>query len=171
MVWLDPQRGLEIADGLLGIVTTRGGAPREIMIECRCSGRLSQQGVVSATTDPGGRFLLPHLTPARYDVRVEHEGFRPAELHGVDVRLGQRGEVAVTLAPGAFSDTVEVTAAATILDLRSASVGLTVDDELISRVPVGRRLADTFYLAPGASSSSGAGATNPSISGASGLEN
>ena len=61
--------------------------------------------------------------------------------------------------PGAFTDTVEVTAAATILDLRSASVGLTVDDELISRVPVGRRLADTFYLAPGASSSSGAGTT------------
>jgi len=132
---------------------------------------ISNQGVASAATDHGGHFLLPHLTPARYDIRVEHEGFRPAELHGVDVRLGQRGEVAVTLAPGAFSDTVEVTAAAAILDLRSAGVGLTVDDELISRIPVGRQLADTFYLAPGASTSSGAGASNPSISGASGLEN
>ena len=77
----------------------------------------------------------------------------------------------MTLSPGAFTDTVEVTAASPVLDLRSTSVGLTVDDELASRIPVGRRLSDTFYLAPGASSSSGAGTTNPSISGASGLEN
>ena len=48
----------------------------------------SRQGESSATTDHDGRFLLPHLTPARYDVRVEHEGFRPAELAAVDVRLG-----------------------------------------------------------------------------------
>lgn len=152
---------------LAGFVAGHGGEP----IAGATIRVISQQGAASATTDRDGRFLLPHLTPARYDVRVEHEGFRPAELHGVDVRLGQRGEVAVTLAPGAFSDTVEVTAAAEIFDLRSAGVGLTVDDELISRIPVGRQLADTFYLAPGASSSSGAGATNPSISGASGLEN
>ena len=132
---------------------------------------ISKQGVASATTDRDGRFLLPHLTPARYDVRVEHRDFRPAELQAVDVRLGQQGEVAVTLSPGAFSNTVEVTAAAAVLDLRSAGVSLTVDDELIARIPVGRQLADTFYLAPGASASSGAGASNPSISGASGLEN
>lgn len=132
---------------------------------------ISKQGASSVTTDADGRFLLPHLTPARYDVRVEHQGFRPAELVAVDVQLGQRAEIAVTLSPGAFTDTVEVSAAAPLLDLRSTSVGLIVDQELTSRIPVGRRLADTFYLAPGASSSTGAGATNPSISGASGLEN
>ena len=131
----------------------------------------SEQGASTLTTNQDGRFLAPHLTPGAYTVRVELEGFRPAELQGVEVRLGEQSELFVTMSPGAFSDMVEVTAAATVLDLRSTSVGLTVDDELFSRVPLGRRLADAFYLAPGASSSSGAGITNPSISGSSGLEN
>jgi outer membrane receptor protein involved in Fe transport len=152
---------------LAGVVVGPDGAP----LAGATVRLISMQGVTSAATDDDGRFLLPHLTPAPYDVRIEHEGFRPAERNGVEVRLGQRSELSITMTPGAFTDTVEVTATVPVLDLRSTSVGLTVDDELMSRIPVGRRIADTFYLAPGASSSSGAGTTNPSISGASGLEN
>ncbi len=152
---------------LVGVVVDQHGAPL-VGTLLRLT---SQRGVISGTTDRDGRFLAPHLTPARYDVWVEHEGFAPAELKAVDVSLGQRTEISITLFPGAFTDSVQVTSSAPVIDLASTSVGLTVDNELISRVPVGRRFADALYLSPGASSSSGAGTTNPSISGASGLEN
>lgn len=152
---------------LVGVVVGPDGAPL-----AGAAIRLSStQGAISTTTGRDGRFAAPHLTPARYDVRVEREEFGPAELKAVPVSLGQRTEILVTLTPGTFSDTVEVIAAAAALDLGSTGVGLTVDSELASAVPVGRRLADTLYLASGVSSSSGAGVTNPSMSGASGLEN
>ncbi len=42
---------------------------------------------------------------------------------------------------------------------------------MLKRLPVGRNFTDTLYLVPGVSDSSGVGRANPSIGGASGLEN
>ncbi len=131
----------------------------------------SGQGDLSFTSDRQGRFLAPYLTPGTYDVRANLAGFQPVERRGLEVRLGQRLEVLFTLPQGSFSDTVEVTAAPPAIDFSSVSTGLTVDSRLLDQVPVGRQLADAVYLAPGVSGGGGTGAANPSISGASGLEN
>ncbi len=131
----------------------------------------SPQGSTTLATDAGGHFLAPYVAPGACTVRAEMPGYRAAERRDLDVRLGQRIELEITLAPGAFTETVDVTAAAPTLDLGSAAVGLTVSTDDLARVPVGRQLADTIYLAPGVSNSGGAGRSNPSISGASGLEN
>jgi len=50
-------------------------------------------------------------------------------------------------------------------------VGANIDSQMLARIPVNRTLADTMYLAPGVSSGGGTGRSNPSMSGASGLEN
>ena len=42
---------------------------------------------------------------------------------------------------------------------------------MFSQVPVGRRVSDTLYMAPGVSTGGSVGSANPSISGGSGLEN
>ena len=42
------------------------------------------------TTDDQGRFSAPFLTPGTYTVRVELQGFKPAEQRNIEVRLGQR---------------------------------------------------------------------------------
>ena len=131
----------------------------------------SPQGATTLATDNAGRFLAPYVAPGACTVRAEMPGYRAAERRDLDVRLGQRIEVEITLAPGAFTETVDVTAAAPTIDLSSAAVGLTVGTDTLAQIPVGRRLADTIYLSPGVSSSGGAGRSNPSISGASGLEN
>ena len=46
-----------------------------------------------------------------------------------------------------------------------------MSDEMMQRVPVGRRLTDALYIAPGVSSGGEVGRANPSIGGGSGLEN
>src|SRR5262249_3961613 len=51
------------------------------------------------------------------------------------------------------------------------TVGGTLDSETLKRLPVGRNFTETLYLVPGVSSSGGVGRANPSVSGASGLEN
>jgi hypothetical protein len=131
----------------------------------------AQQGAKVVVTDQEGRFRAPYLTPGRYDVQVSLDGFQTVVRHNVDVRLAQRVNLHFTLSAGTFTGSLEVTGTSPVIDLSSAAVGLGLDSEFLSQVPVGRRLSETLYLTPGVTSSGGAGPENPSISGASGLEN
>ena len=70
-----------------------------------------------------------------------------------------------------MSEAVEVKGASPVIDTSSTTVGATLDSELLSQVPVGRRFSDALYLAPGVSSGGQVGHANPSIAGGSGLEN
>jgi outer membrane receptor protein involved in Fe transport len=129
------------------------------------------QGARSFITDGEGRFHAPFLTPGAYDVRAELQGFKATETKGVSVSLGQTTEVNLKMEIGGLTETVEVTAAQTIVDTRSTTTGAVLSSDLLSKVPVGRRMSDTLYLAPGVASSGSAGRANPSISGGSGLDN
>lgn len=122
-------------------------------------------------SDRDGRFTAPFLVPGTYALRAELQGFRPLELQGVEVRLDQTVELDLALAVDALTDTVVVVQTAPVVDTTSTTTGINLDVETLSRIPVGRRFSDTLYISPGVSSSGGAGAANPSVSGASGLEN
>jgi hypothetical protein len=129
------------------------------------------QGVKSAVTNTDGRFTVPFLTPGQYDVRVELQGFKPVVQKSVTVGLGQTVSLPVTMEVGALSETVQVTAGVPIIDTKTTTSGATMSSEFLQQIPLGRTLASTIYLAPGVSSSSTAGAANPSIAGGSGLDN
>jgi hypothetical protein len=131
----------------------------------------SAQGAQTFVTDSDGRFLAPFLTPGAYTIRAELAGFRPLEQPNVQVRLGQRVTLPLTLPLGELTEQVEVRAEVPVLNTSSASAGANIDAELLNRVPVGRRFSDTLYMAPGVSSGGAVGQANPSISGGSGLEN
>ena len=152
---------------IAGSVTSEAGAP----LQDATVTLSSERGVASETTDHSGRFLFPYLTPGPYDLRVELTGYQTVQQTNVGVGLGRRVELGFVLSPGAFEAVVDVNATTPVIDLSSVATGLTLGSDLLEQVPVGRKLSDAFYLAPGVSSSGGAGASNPSISGASGLEN
>src|SRR5262249_21159725 len=120
-----------------------------------------------------GHFFAPYLTPGRYSVKVELSGFAPVEQKNIDVRLGQRLELAnLVLKVGGVNETVEVVGAAPTIDTSSTTAGAVLDSDALKRIPVGRNFTDTLYLVPGVSSSGlPGGRSNPSIGGASGLEN
>jgi hypothetical protein len=129
------------------------------------------QGARTFVTDAEGRWVAPFLTPGVYTVRVELQGFKASEQQNVQVQLASRREIDLRLETGGLTETVQVTGAAPIIDVRSTTVGGVLDSEQLSRLPIGRSLAASLYVVPGVSDSSGAGAANPSIGGASGLEN
>src|SRR5690606_39586039 len=58
-----------------------------------------------------------------------------------------------------------------VVDTTNTTAGTNLDSETLSRLPVGRSFSDTLYVASGVSSGGGTGRANPSVSGASGLEN
>jgi Carboxypeptidase regulatory-like domain/TonB-dependent Receptor Plug Domain len=132
----------------------------------------SEQGARVYVTEGDGTFFAPYLTPGVYAMRVELSGFSPIEQKDIVVRLGQRLTMPeITLSVGGLTEVIQVEAAAPVIDTSSTVVGGILDSEVLKHLPVGRNFTDTLYLLPGVSDSSGVGDANPSIGGASGLEN
>jgi len=131
----------------------------------------SSQGTRVVVTDARGHFLVPYLTPDVYTVRVAVPGFTPLEQAGVRLRLGQRLEMSFTLQLASLQETIEVAGSSSVIDSASTTAGGVLDSEELARLPVPRRFTSTLYMVPGVSDSSGLGESNPSIAGASGLEN
>jgi hypothetical protein len=132
----------------------------------------SEQGAKVYVTDGEGRFFAPYLQPGIYDVRIELSGFAPIEQKAIQVRLGQRMTLTdLTLKVGGLTEVVTVQAASPIVDVTSTTAGSVLNSDMLKMLPVGRNFTDTLYMVPGVSNSSGVGQANPSISGASGLEN
>jgi len=129
------------------------------------------QGAKLAVTDTEGRFNVPFLTPGAYTVRGELQGFKAVELRNVTLSLGQTVDLPLKLEVGGLAETVQVTGTSPIVDTATTTTGAVLDATMFTRVPVGRRVSDTLYMAPGVSTGGSVGSANPSISGGSGLEN
>lgn len=128
-------------------------------------------GTRSDQTDKDGHFLFPNLIPGFYDVKVEKDGFKAAEVKAAEVVTGKTATVSVTMQPGAVTETVEVSASAVAVDTTSTAISTNLTDQFYEMVPSQRNVAQLFYTAPGVVSGGATGISNPSISGGSGLEN
>jgi Carboxypeptidase regulatory-like domain/TonB-dependent Receptor Plug Domain len=128
-------------------------------------------GKRSAETDQEGRFLFQVLVPGFYSVNVEKQGFKSTDVKGVEVVTGRTSSVSVKMEVGASETTVEVTGGAITVDTESTAQASNLTDTFYQSVPMGRGVTGLFYAAPGVASGGGTGTANPSISGATGLEN
>ena len=108
---------------------------------------LSREAVTGAT----GIYEFPALPIGSYKLTMSKPGFKPFEVDGVDLLYGQVRTVDATLAIGATTDTVQVTATTELLNRTSAEVGQVVESEQIGEIPIsGRNWASLMLLAPGA---------------------
>jgi outer membrane receptor protein involved in Fe transport len=129
------------------------------------------QGTKTTTSDGEGRFSLPFMTPGVYAVRAELAGFKAVAQNEVAVRLGQATDLPLRMEVGGVAETVNVTGTTPLLDVASTTIGSVLSTDSLATLPVGRRVSDALYLAPGVSSSGTLGRSNPSVSGGTGLEN
>ena len=131
----------------------------------------SEQGSRTFKTDATGSFFAPFLTPGKYSVNVRLAGFATVERQGIEVHLGQRLALLFTLKVGDLHEVIDVVSGSPVVDTHSTTIGGNLSSDVLKRLPVGRNFTDTLYLVPGVSDSSGVGRANPSIGGASGLDN
>jgi hypothetical protein len=158
--------GQEVTSGTIeGTVTDAAGAP----LSGATVTITSDQGTKTETTDAAGGFRFPYLTAGQYDLRVTQEGYTTAEREDLDVRLGTRVRLDVAMTAGRM-EVVNVVGRVPTVDISTATSGATVGAELMSSIPMGRSFSNAVALAPGVVGS-GIDDANPSISGASGLEN
>jgi hypothetical protein len=129
------------------------------------------QGEKIAITDTEGRFTVPFLTPGVYQLRAELQGFKAIEQKDVNVSLGQTVDLALKLEVGQIAETVTVSGATPFINPKSTTTGGVIDSDFVRTLPIGRRISDITYMAPGVGNSGSVGRQNPSISGGSGLDN
>jgi hypothetical protein len=137
------------------------------------------QGTVVTHTDNLGRFTVGTLRPGYYDIKVEKAGFGTVEARHNEVTVSVASTLTLKMGVGNASTTVEVSAAAVQLDTQSTAITSNLTDTFYNSVPMQRNVSAIFYAAPGVEygqvagspNQSGPGAANPSIGGASSLEN
>ncbi|HWQ54396.1 MAG TPA: TonB-dependent receptor [Bryobacteraceae bacterium] len=128
-------------------------------------------GTQKAESDLRGRAVFFNLAPGNYAVRAEFQGFRVAEVKSFAVSANQRSSLRVSLEPGAVTEVVQVSERVATVDTATTTTGGVLSQEQYANIPVGRNVTALFSLAAGVSDGGGTGTANPSISGASGLEN
>jgi len=133
----------------------------------------SPHGDRTTTTNAEGAYSFLNLVVGPgYDLTVEHAGFATAKATNLSVGMQQQTTYDFSLEVGTAAQSVEVTAeAGPAIDLTSTSSGANLNENLYKNVPIGRNISAVMAMSPGVSDSVGAGAANPSINGASGLEN
>src|SRR5215472_15958614 len=107
--------------------------------------------VYDVTTNTEGSFVRAALKPSTYSVSVEAPGFRRAEQKDIVLTAGERTGITITLTVGDVGQTVEVTAAAPLLQTESTQVGAALSSKTLQDVPLGgqRNFAYLARLSPG----------------------
>lgn len=101
-------------------------------------------------TDQRGRYAFPELEVGRHEISAESPGFRPVRF-AVDLSIGRNAELEITLAPGARSESIEVSSEpALAVETRSSSYGQLVTRGQIENLPLnGRDFSQLILLQPG----------------------
>jgi hypothetical protein len=132
----------------------------------------SPYGDRETTTNSGGAYSFQSLVAGTgYSVTVNQPGFSAATQRNITVSILGTTTADINLEVGTSTQTVDVTADTTAIDMSTTNTGANIDESLFRNVPVGRNISAVMAMAPGVSDSVGAGSSNPSINGASGLEN
>src|SRR5215813_12139265 len=107
--------------------------------------------VYTLVTTGTGDFVRPALKPSIYAVTVSAPGFRTAEQKDILLKAGERTGVDIRLTVGDVGQTVEVNAAAPLLQTESTQVGANINTKVLTDVPLGgqRNFAYLARLSPG----------------------
>lgn len=93
---------------------------------------------VTETRGDGGYIFTP-IRIGNYTIEVEFKGFQKARQQSVQVGIQQQVLLDFSMVPGDLSQTVEVTAAAPLLQTQSGSVGEVVNQKTINDLPLSGR--------------------------------
>ena len=104
----------------------------------------------STTTGTEGGYEFLQLTPGTYSLVVEMAGFRKYEQKAIQLLVNTPANTNVTLDVGATTETVEVTAAGTLVNTSDASLGNAFNERQIKDLPMeARNVPDLLTLQAG----------------------
>ena len=119
---------------ILGTVTDQSGG-----VVAGASVTLTNQGTdleLTTVTSNTGDYIFTPIKIGTYKVTVSKSGFRTFSHINIVVNVQAQVKVDFALEPGVVTETVEVTAAAPLLQTQSATVGQTVGSRQITDLPL-----------------------------------
>ena len=105
----------------------------------------------TVVSDESGAWLMPNVPIGPYRLEFALQGFRTFVQTGVVLQVAASPVFNTSLALGSLEETVQVEAAAPLVDVRSAGISEVVEQERIVELPLqGRQVTDLITLAGGA---------------------
>ena len=103
----------------------------------------------AATSDNAGEFHIFAVPPGNYTATVTAQGFQGQTVN-FTVEVSTAQTLVFKLVPGSVATTVQVTAAAPLVDTSDATIGETVQGEQVTQLPLnGRNFTGLALLVPG----------------------
>jgi len=87
------------------------------------------------TSNASGNYYAPFLVPGTYRVTVAKEGFKTFIREGIVLNVNDRLEINATIAVGAVTEKITVTADAPLLDTTNGSVGRVIGFRELRELP------------------------------------
>ena len=110
----------------------------------------STQLKYTTKTNASGEYLLAQLPVGQYNLTVSVEGFKQIVQPNVELHAGERLRQAFTLELGEQSETLTVSVAPGLLQVESAAIQDTIQQQQVIDLPLkGRDFIDLVGLAPG----------------------
>src|SRR5438067_2104657 len=111
-------------------------------------------------TGSDGAYTLPNLPVGPYELKVVLQGFNTYIRSGIVLQVGSNPELNVTLAVGAISEQVTVTANASLVETKNTGVGQVIDNQRVMELPLNGRQATELIFLSGLATSAPAGDLN-----------
>jgi len=111
-------------------------------------------------TSADGVYVLPNLSVGPYQLKVVLQGFNTYVRDGIVLQVSSNPEINVTLAVGAISEQVTVTANSTLVETKNTGVGQVIDNQRVMELPLNGRQATELIFLSGLATSAPAGDLN-----------
>jgi hypothetical protein len=106
----------------------------------------------TAVSNEAGVYSFPSLAPGNYDIKITRDGFKSITQKGIMLQVQQSARLDFQLEIGQVSESVEVSANATLLSTENATVGTVIENRRIVELPLnGRNYLQLVSLAPNVS--------------------
>ena len=139
----------EITGGIVGTVTDSNGAAVK-GATVNVTDAAKKTVVRTVTTNDEGQYDVRDLPVTLYDVSVESAGFKKHVESGVQVSVGKRRQLDVTLAAGNVEEVVTVEADPVAVELTNASASTIISGEQARELSLNNRnWVQLITLAPG----------------------
>ena len=133
--------------GISGLVTDSSGAAiagAEVTVT-----NTATRGTRKTTTNADGLYSFPSLPPGNYALKIEHKGFKTAEIPEVKVDVQQIVRLDVPLQVGALEESVTVSSRSTLLNTENTTLGTVIENKVVTELPLnGRQYLNLVALSP-----------------------
>src|SRR5580700_5102946 len=104
----------------------------------------------TASSNTPGFYVVPNLSPGRYELTVQSSGFAKYVQTGIPLTVGQTATVDITMQVAGTSEVVKVTSEAPPVETTRSETSQVIDTVHIEGLPTnGRQFVDFALLTPG----------------------